>query len=96
MGAKDLREALNGPKGAMDGYLELADEAEIKADIRELINAAQSTQNQRREHFAAMAMQGLCANSIAGSQHIPANLAAEALEYADALIEALDRAKERK
>ncbi len=40
----------------------------------------------KREYFAGLAMQGLCANSIPGSQHMPETLALEALEYADALL----------
>jgi len=43
-----------------------------------------------RQEFASRAMQGLCANSIPGEQHMPANLAKEAVEYADALIIALN------
>jgi hypothetical protein len=40
----------------------------------------------KRELFAAMAMQGLCANSIPGSQHQPHNVAREARQIADALL----------
>jgi len=43
-----------------------------------------------REEFASRAMQGLCANSNPGVHHMPANLAKEAVEYADALIKALN------
>lgn len=46
-----------------------------------------------REHFASMAMQGLCANSIPGVQHMPTALAIEAVEYADALIAELDNTR---
>ena len=49
----------------------------------------------KREYFAAMAMQGLCANSIPGNQHIPNNLASEAVVYADALIAELSKAESR-
>lgn len=38
------------------------------------------------EYFAAMAMQGLCANSIPGSHHSFKQVASEAVEYAKALI----------
>lgn len=44
----------------------------------------------KREWFAGLAMQGLCANSIAGKHRIPNNLVREALEYADALIAELE------
>lgn len=40
----------------------------------------------KRELFAAMAMQGCCANSIPGSHHGFTNTASEAVAYADALI----------
>jgi hypothetical protein len=40
----------------------------------------------KREYFAAMAMQGLCANSIPGSHHSFNNTANEAVRYADALL----------
>lgn len=45
----------------------------------------------KREHFAAMAMQGLCANSIPGRHHQHDFLATEAVGIADALIEALNK-----
>ncbi len=45
----------------------------------------------KREYFAAMAMQGLCANSIPGSQHMTKNLVQEAIEYADELLKQLER-----
>lgn len=46
----------------------------------------------KRELFAAMAMQGLCANGIAGSHHLPQFLSKAAVEQADALITALGNA----
>lgn len=45
----------------------------------------------KREYFAAMAMQGLCANSIPGSHHQSDRLAREAVDYADELIKALNK-----
>ena len=45
----------------------------------------------KREYFAAMAMQGLCANSIAGSHNKPSNLAIDAVIYADALLKELEK-----
>ena len=47
----------------------------------------------KREQFAAMAMQGLCANSIVGKHHLPENLAVEAVTCADALLKALENDK---
>lgn len=40
----------------------------------------------KRELFAAMAMQGICANSIPGSHHQPQNTARDAIAQADALL----------
>lgn len=57
MSTKQLLEALDGPSGSLDGYLEVMADADIKADIRALIG-----QSSQREHFAAMAMQGLVSN----------------------------------
>lgn len=45
----------------------------------------------KREMFAMAAMQGLCANSIAGPHRLPGNLAAEAIEYADELLKQLEK-----
>jgi hypothetical protein len=44
----------------------------------------------KREYFAAMAMQGLCANSIPGKHHEFKHQAMEAVRYADALIKELN------
>lgn len=43
----------------------------------------------KRELFAAMAMQGQCANAIPGSHHSFENTAREAVAYADALLKEL-------
>ncbi len=43
----------------------------------------------KRELFAAMAMQGQCANSIPGSHHSFENTARDAVQYADALLKEL-------
>lgn len=40
----------------------------------------------KRELFAAMAMQGICGDAIAGPHHVPPNTAKLAVEYADALL----------
>ena len=47
----------------------------------------------KREYFAAMAMQGLCANSIAGNNHRPTALmlVQDAVMYADALLKELEK-----
>lgn len=39
-----------------------------------------------REYYAAMAMQGICGDGIAGHHHIPENTARDAVAHADALI----------
>jgi hypothetical protein len=45
----------------------------------------------KREYFAAMAMQGLCAHPVTGEHAEPDEIAIMALEQADALIEALNK-----
>lgn len=47
----------------------------------------------KREYFAAMAMQGLCANSVSGRHRSFENLTEEAVYYADNLIERLNGEK---
>lgn len=47
----------------------------------------------KREMFAMAAMQGLCANSIAGSHHGFKELTSEAVTYADALLAELEKTK---
>lgn len=47
----------------------------------------------KREMFAMAAMQGLCANSIAGPHHAPDFLSKEAVMHADALLAELDKTK---
>jgi hypothetical protein len=95
MSVKDLMEALNGPNGTMDAYLEVMDEREIRADIRALMKP----DNSQREHFAAMAMQGLLANAgvlsdpTKGKEYAAAVATMSAL-FADALLSEL--AKEPK
>ncbi len=44
----------------------------------------------KREYFAGLALQGLCAFSIIGSHRIPINLIEEAIEYADELLKQLE------
>lgn len=50
----------------------------------------------KRELIAAMAMQGMCANSIPGSHHHFNNTARESVEYADALLAELAKKDETK
>jgi hypothetical protein len=45
----------------------------------------------KREYFAALAMQGLCANSIPGSHRYFQMMAIDAVAHADALIAELAR-----
>lgn len=45
----------------------------------------------KREYFAGLALQGLCANSIAGPHHEPKNLVKEAIQYADELLKQLEK-----
>jgi hypothetical protein len=46
-----------------------------------------------REHFAAMAMQGICGDGIPGSHHQPAATADDAVAMADALLAALAKVR---
>lgn len=45
----------------------------------------------KREYFAAMALQGIMANSIPGSHHVPSETVKQAVERADALIAELEK-----
>lgn len=45
----------------------------------------------KREQFAAMAMQGLCASGVPGTHNQPKNLSVEAVQHADALLAELDK-----
>lgn len=56
MSAQHLRDALSGPHGALDMYLECNDEKQVRADIL----ALNGTDERRK--FAAMAMQGILAD----------------------------------
>lgn len=80
MSAKELKEALDGPARSLDAYLEARRESEIREDIRALCAIGP------RAEFAAMAMQGLSANSIPGNHHSPGCIAKDACEIADALL----------
>lgn len=45
----------------------------------------------KREYFAVMAMQGICANSIPGEHHMPKRVAQDAVEFADELLKQLEK-----
>lgn len=49
----------------------------------------------KREYLAAMAMQGLCANSIPGGHHQPDIYARDAVQIADALLAELEKPHDR-
>lgn len=94
MSTRELLEALNGPKGSLDSYLEIRNDAEIKADILALVA---STSNSKREHFAGLAMQAIigtaatpCLTSFDGCEP---NIAQTAVGMADALIAELEKSK---
>lgn len=61
---------------------------------KETIVTTQAPMLTKREWFAGLAMQGMCANSIPGAHHTPSNTAVESVQYADALIAELEKAKE--
>jgi hypothetical protein len=86
MSREDLRQALDGPKGSLDMYLECRNEADVRADILALLG------DKKREHFAALAMQGYCANSGETHQSLATHQIAElAVTQADALIAELSK-----
>jgi len=60
--------------------------AEVVDDAIADLDRAIADGDGQRELFAAMAMQGMCANSIPGSHHHPTNTAREAVAKADALL----------
>lgn len=84
MSAQALKEALDGPAGSIDGYLESRNEGEIRNDIRALCAVGP------RAQFAAMALQGMLASETEEFTygHIE-KLAKAAVERADALLAAL-------
>jgi hypothetical protein len=83
--SNDLRLALDGKPGQLDSYLETRSEDELRADIRALLG---ESGGRERRMFAAMAMQGMCANPNAVDR-TPEVVAGAALEAADALLSAL-------
>lgn len=89
MSLKDLREALDGPNGTMDCYLEVRTDEEIKADIRALVGESAN----KRGEYAAMAMQGLCAHFGTCGETDIAETTRRAVMVADALIAELEKSK---
>lgn len=79
-----LQEALSGPKGALDFYLEDRNEDEVRSDILALTGMRWA----ERRMFAAMAMQGLF-SSEAYLDMTPDLHAREAVLIADALLKEL-------
>ncbi len=75
-----LLTAANEPPGALDGYLELRNEAEIRRDVLAIVSTS------KREHFAAMAMHGLLASNAKEAHADYEWLANRAVVAADALL----------
>lgn len=84
--ASPLQEALAGPRGALDAYLEVHNEEEVRRDILALTGMRWA----ERRMFAAMALQGMLANpGHAEHIHSHAERAALAALAADALLKEL-------
>jgi lactate dehydrogenase-like 2-hydroxyacid dehydrogenase len=82
-----LLAAAQGKVGELDALLETLDERELATAILHVANVQNVS---KRELFAAMAMQGMCASDFyatATGEHI----AADATDCADALLAALAR-----
>ncbi|AZA49781.1 hypothetical protein EG346_17045 [Chryseobacterium carnipullorum] len=73
---------LNAQFGGLDN--------ELKTEYQSEYSLYQMSGLSKREYFAGLAMQGLCANSIPGSHHNTKNLIEEAVQYADELLKQLD------
>jgi hypothetical protein len=85
--AYHLREALAGPKGSLDEYLELNSEDEVRRDIISLTGMPYT----ERRIYAAMAMQGILAGLPGGVGSAYNSYAKGAVDAADALIAELGR-----
>lgn len=87
-----LLAAAQGKRGELDSLLETLDERELSAAILHVANVQNTT---KRELFAAMVLQARLSNSYwvshEGAQ--PIVVASEAVDYADALLEALAEAE---
>lgn len=80
----ELLEALNGPNGAVDAWLETHSEREVRTAIRALMAPEETL----RDKFAAKAMQSLCAMAATGAHTIEDNkhMAIQAYAMADAML----------
>ena len=79
-----LLAAAQGSKGELDGLLEVLGERELSAAI---VHLSVSQATTKREQFAAMAMQGFCADpQITDDQAV---ICKGAVKMADALLAAL-------
>lgn len=86
--ASPLQEALAGPKGALDAYLEVHNEEEVRRDILALTGMRWA----ERRMFAAMAMQGMLSSESESDGAYRSEIAAKrAVKFADALLEELAR-----
>ena len=84
--ASPLQEALAGPKGALDAYLEAHNEEEVRRDILALTGMRWA----ERRMFAAMLMQGMIASeSESEGLYRPETAATRAVKFADALLKEL-------
>jgi hypothetical protein len=88
---KDLLEALNGPKGAIDAYLEVSGEREIRDDIRALM--APSETPTKRELFAVRLFAAMITTSggpaLLGIGPGEDQMARAAVKLADVLLDEL-------
>lgn len=85
---------MNEPRPPTEDHLSPEAIAEVEAELPafpwgDVTNGGVSGGLTKRELFAAMAMQGMCANSVPGNHHIPSNLAKEAVWQADELLKEL-------
>jgi hypothetical protein len=83
--ASPLQEALAGPKGALDAYLEVHNEEEVRRDILALTGMRWA----ERRMFAAMAAQGLATIYPQGGDFMEEHIAEGAVKIADALLQEL-------
>lgn len=82
MNAQNLLDAAKGKRGDLDAMLETMDERELSSAIIELSGQRPTT---KRELFAAMAMQGICAHHDTWGETTE-GVAVIAVRVADALI----------
>jgi hypothetical protein len=95
MSMSALKEALDGPMGAVDAYLEVHDEKDVRADIRDLLLSSHATRT-LRDDFAAAALQAYLSrdavHTILGKKEAtPAEYAQCAYAWADAMLKAREQ-----